>query len=689
MSDTEITAASGYAQEIPGGWVFEVGNEWLTRRIHCVGGRIGTTSLVHNLNGEEYLEETAAEFSFVLSSGEWRLELDFRQFVYTGHATPKWDDEERLLEIQLEAELEGEKLPISVFYQALKGKNYLRKWLQVHPSTSDWIIEWITLENMRFKEAVEGVVPLSRYPDRFTNGEDNVHMQPDKAFVEDPVKRFSFGDISRSVLTYWGFGEGLFFFTQALLGQESFDREIGLLMRQMEYAPISAGFTSSAAIIGAYAGSPEIGFKRYNDYLLDNWCAVGRKEMPVAWDTWLITLEGDKSVFSNYDRNLLLDHVKLLRDAGYYDVLQLDLGWEGGRYLQPDPVKFPKGLSEIVNRARASGLDMGYWINPFSASYWRSDFEDERPEWQTTGPASGRSGAHPLCVMSPYYNYVEKRVQELIIKMNARLIYWDGGDWNIPECTALDHEHENQHELKVEGTKRLARLCEKVHETRPDAVIAAFNLPMDNHRLSALDQELISDTHEHPTIKSELIQRQQIYQMTWEHPYHAIRSGWYGVNWHETGPDNLNRPLRELIHAELSMIGSGVGVAGASFDLKQAKPAFVQFMKKLIAWRKRFEEYFTVYQHILGFPDGESVDGEGHIIDEKGFIILINPTEIEQSVRLPLSEPELELQEGKYYEIFDWSDLDKARPLGKHTLFSEPNIELAPLEIKIFGLDCS
>ena len=58
----KATTARGFAQEIPDGWVFEIANGWLTRRIHCIGGKIGTTSLTHSLNGEEYLEEPIEGF---------------------------------------------------------------------------------------------------------------------------------------------------------------------------------------------------------------------------------------------------------------------------------------------------------------------------------------------------------------------------------------------------------------------------------------------------------------------------------------------------------------------------------------------------------------------------------------------------------------------------------------------------
>jgi hypothetical protein len=344
-------------------------------------------------------------------------------------------------------------------------------------------------------------------------------------------------------------------------------------------------------------------------------------------------------------------------------------------------------LGEIVRRAYDYGIDMGFWVNPFSSNYWKSDVEEERPEWLNPGKLSAQSSAHAICPMTGYFNYVKDRFSELAGRYNARVIYWDGSDWNIPECPATDHEHKSQHELEVRATKRLAELTRPVHEAREDAMVVAFNLPFDNHRLAVLDQEQISDTYSAKTLDSELIQRQQIYQMTFEHPYQAIWGSWYGVNWMNCGPDNLRRPLWELMHAEMSMIGNGACQAGASIDLAEARPEFVEFLRKMLTWRKRFAQYFTVYQHILGFPDGESVDGEGHIIDEKGFLILINPTQEEQTMNLPLDEPELELSVGKSYSIYDWSGFERAKYLGKAKFGKDFEIDLAPLEVKIVGVD--
>ncbi len=358
--------------------------------------------------------------------------------------------------------------------------------------------------------------------------------------------------------------------------------------------------------------------------------------------------------------------------------------------MMVDAAKFPNGMKEIARRAKeVAGLDMTYWVNPFTSSYWKSDVEIEHPEWLAPGVVNNRSKATAICPLTPYFDYVKKRMLELVTELNARVIYWDGNDWNIRECKATNHDHSCQYELEVKAWKRLAELCNAVHEARPDALFVVFSLPFNNHRLCVLDQEQISDTYSFPTVQSELIQRQQLYQMSWEHPYKAIWGSWYGINWHNAGEADLRqRPLNELIHAEMSMIGNGIAQAGGGFDFKTAPKEFMDFLKKLFAFRKRFADYFDSYQHVLNFPDGEQIDGEGHLIDGKGFIMLVNPTRDKTlSVKVPLSEPELELDASKKHVLTDWSNLEEGKPIGSFKINEAPELELAPLEVKYIGVN--
>lgn len=159
------------------------------------------------------------------------------------------------------------------------------------------------------------------------------------------------------------------------------------------------------------------------------------------------------------------------------------------------------------------------------------------------------------------------------------------------------------------------------------------------------------------------------------------------MNWHNAGENNLARPFKDLIHAQMSMIACGLPQAGGSIDFKQATPEFMNVLAKLFAFRKRFEDYFAVYQHVLGFPDGTHIDGSGHIIGDSGFIVLINPTGAPQAVKIPLNEPEMELIPGTHYEITDWTNLEQGIPIGEAFLDHPTTIDLAPMDVRYIGVN--
>jgi GNAT superfamily N-acetyltransferase len=174
---------------MPGGYVFEVGNAWITRRIHCIAGRIGTTSLENGSHGEEYLEETLAEFEIQITGEGQRVTLEAKDFRLTGYETPQWDDSVRTLRLRLATELNGVNLPVSVFYEARAGEDFARKWLEVEPcDLENWTIRRVTIEKMRFRELVEGVVPRPRYPDKYASSEDKVHSPPENVITDETCR---------------------------------------------------------------------------------------------------------------------------------------------------------------------------------------------------------------------------------------------------------------------------------------------------------------------------------------------------------------------------------------------------------------------------------------------------------------------------------------------------------------------
>ena len=69
-------------------------------------------------------------------------------------------------------------------------------------------------------------------------------------------------------------------------------------------------------------------------------------------------------------------------DASDFDLFQIDDGYETyvGDWLDVDPVKFPNGLSGIVEETHAKGLKAGIWLAPFVCEL-ESRLYREHPDW--------------------------------------------------------------------------------------------------------------------------------------------------------------------------------------------------------------------------------------------------------------------------------------------------------------------
>ena len=101
----------------------------------------------------------------------------------------------------------------------------------------------------------------------------------------------------------------------------------------------------------------------------------------------------------------------------------------------------------------------------------------------------------------------------------------------------------------------------------------------------------------------------------------------------------------------------------------------------------RFREFFENYDHILSYPDGSRPDGSAHFIGNRGFFVLINPTDSEQSVTLPLAEKSLALSAGGVYKLTDFTSLTTPVPMDNATLTAPPTIDLIPREVRIIGVN--
>ncbi len=677
-------SAFGSVEKIEGQDVVEIGNGAIKRTV-VMGSSNGiyTASFLNRLTNSEYMGRSGPEFRLRFSH---ELQADSSEEEITSDSTRvtsyKWlkhSQDEQLIEIELSAQFHDSPFNIYLYYQAQAGQNFVRKWLTVPPFNGQgWAINKVIVENWNPDSNLDPLAPATRYSAQFATGQINF-SEPDSVITSNTALRYNPVSNSRALALHHNGNEGFYFFQESLFGNEDFSRSEGLHLSNADFIEPEKGFSSGRSVLGVWRGPAEVGYKRYQEYLYNNYDVVKGKKDPVWFSTWYVYEAG-------INQEILSGVVDRMKSAGFYDLLHIDAGWEGDAPLQPDLNKFPQGLDPIIGKLNAAGMGLGLWINPFSHGYEdianHANFRRQHPDW--VNPEGTR-----LCPLSGAGDYVASRLVEIARSWPLDVLYWDGADWNPNSCQSSDRRWRTPNEEHILTLKYYASLINQLHAVRPNLRVVIWSAPPDVHWLGAADEIQLSDIAAPPLLQSELIRRQQNYYAAFEYSYAGTWGDWYGLQYQRDYSQGLGQPLNLLRYAEASMIGNNANQAGASFDLATAPPGLLDFLSQMFNFRKRFANYFTQYQHVLGFPDGASVDGEAHIINGQGFILLFNPTSNSKSLNLPLDEPGLELQPGVVYNLSDWSSFTSGQSLGTARTSSPPNLTIPAYGFKVIGVNIS
>jgi len=659
-----------------------IGNESIMRTLVVENGHLSRNTLINRLTGQVYADlrpfSNISGFSVRLvgpNNGSFLINGD--QFTLNGYSLSTWNNGEKILELKGQLTFLGQPLNLHFYYRAVPGQNFLEKWIGLEPNEklADWHVRLLSIEDTAVIKQLRPAAP--------TPEEESLPL----LVHTEKTNNVPGGAIFTDVLVHENSNEGLYFFSASPTGGE-YATDKRVIMMQEDYQSLAEGFTSGKAVLGIYTGRVDLGFKRFGEYIQNNYSQMAGKRQPVWYSTWY--------PFTNQiNQELLLTQLDKMKELGIYDVLHIDAGWEGGNPLQVNTTRFPQGLKPLADKAAAQNMSLGLWINPFSISYEKytaySTFFKSNPAGLIKGlerQVAGRDyTSGPLGVNSDYYFYVRERLIDLVQNYNVRELYWDGADWNIPDASAPGLSEEQQRVERVKGTKRLAALTDELRKIRPDLVIVSWNSTANIHLLGAAEQLQLSDNWSLPLGLSELARQQQFYAATYHLPYYSIWGDWYSLTYKENDDKNLDKPLNVLSYAEMSMIGAGGMNAGASLDLTKISPELRDYLRKLFGWRKKFEEYFQDYQHIFDYPSETQVYGEGHLKDGKGFLLLNNPTTQEMRVTLPLSSSELELDPNRKYKLDDWTNLTTGVLIGQASPDEGVQVTIPPRSVKIIGID--
>jgi len=665
-----------------------IGNQAIRRVVELGPRGAKTTAIINRFSGANYLQTSRSEFRLLLSNElaheERTQELTSDDFTLKEYNWVKQDDTEQQISFSFAGNFQGVPVNLALYYQTRSDSNFIRKWFSLAPfQANSWAIKWATLEDWEARPELAPLGLFARYNRSYSNGQAH-YAEADKdqsVITANPAQRFGPVELSRQAMLHRNNNEGLYFFQASLFGEEQFKRDGRLALGNSDFVNPAEGFSSGKAVLGAWQGSPEIGLKRYTEYLANNYALVKNKRDPVWFSTWYI-------YENQINESNMLEMLGRMQSAGYYDLLHLDAGWEENAPLQlaTSANKFPNGLRPLLNKMSATNYTLGIWMNPFSGRYQDfvpyTAFYNQHPEWlDQYNPYTA------ICPLSGAGNYVREQLLKIAREWPLEEIYWDGTDWHLGNCQSQERGWRTLDEERVLTIKYFAKLLQDLRAIRPNLRVVLWSPPADIHWLAAVEQLQLSDMYELPLGESELARRQQLYFASFTQPNSAIWGDWYGLGYRRSREEGLGAPLEKLKFAEMSQLGNGATQAGGSFDLANAPAELTKFVGKMFTFRKAFAAYFNDYQHILNFPDGRQVDGEAHIIDGQGFLLLYNPTSGPLKIDLPLNEASLELNPTTRYNLSDWSNLDSGQNLGSAIPADKISVTVPALGWKVIGLN--
>jgi alpha-galactosidase len=151
------------------------------------------------------------------------------------------------------------------------------------------------------------------------------------------------------------------------------------------------------------------------------------------------------------------------------EVVVLDLGWavQIGEW-HPHPVKFPRGLSLIADRAHQLGLKFGVHL-PLAQANVSSPVAQQNPDWLIhTG--DDYFGAAPICLgHRPCRDWLIGEIIRMIDEYHLDYIVHDGEDM-VKKCHKQTHTHTPGNSNYANSTEGLDIVIETVRQARPQVI---------------------------------------------------------------------------------------------------------------------------------------------------------------------------------------------------------------------------
>lgn len=233
-------------------------------------------------------------------------------------------------------------------------------------------------------------------------------------------------------------------------------------------------FTTPKMVFGVSTDGSNGASRRMHRYLLDHIMPkpFSQQVSKVLYNSWYGTT-------FNVNEEDQVALARIAKEVGV-ELFVMDDGWFKGRDddhaglgdWTPDKQKFPNGLSPMVEKINALGMDFGIWVEPEMVNP-DSDLFREHPEWALHTPhRTAHEGRNQLVLnfaREDVKQYTLEWMDKLLSEHNIKFIKWDMNRY-ISEAGWEEEPPRKQRELRIRYVQNLYDVLRRLREKHPEVV---------------------------------------------------------------------------------------------------------------------------------------------------------------------------------------------------------------------------
>ena len=230
-------------------------------------------------------------------------------------------------------------------------------------------------------------------------------------------------------------------------------------------------FATPPAIFGYTDDGFGSASRRMHDYIRDKVLPNGHTLRKVLYNSWEATT-------FHVDEESQAALAELAAEMGV-ELFVMDDGWFHGRNDDnaglgdwwPDESKFPRGLTPLIERVNAFGMDFGLWVEPEMVNP-DSDLYRAHPDWVIHFPNRARTESRNQLILNfaraDVQDYILEKLDALLREHNIRFVKWDMNR-NVSE-PGWESAPGDPRELWVRYVQGVYRVWETLRARHPQVV---------------------------------------------------------------------------------------------------------------------------------------------------------------------------------------------------------------------------